>query len=828
MTDEAVVTPQQETTPTPAKTYTPKPCATCGEMFTPTKSGREKWCSAHRPDEKSQKREQKQKERKRNKAKAEADSAKWNSTVEVKKAEAIEILKGDRLIRNQRAAEACWEQAVIATRALKLPLNAHIFTHGISKTLDARSKKKAVDAPEINDVWYPGERVREHELYCMWDYACGWRTQPDGAQISFDQWKEYRRRCVTDLIWFGNTVLGKDFQPEPHGKWADELFPKLEPALMSLPEKFGQKDIAEAFYKISDVRQRCLIAARSSYKSTVSLAFLHQINLAFAGSVRCLILSATQPLARGFATNFRNTYTLRDVNNLPLMLQLWPEHAIDPDDGKALEYTSPFRQLDMLIEPTVRSLSIITEGSAGGRYDYACYEDCAEISNSSTPEMRAKTQERVDMLRELGEPHSLTNYVGTPISAGAGTEEDPGDLYSVLLRREERNKTDGGDPKLLYVVSPAWTVKEGISKKAWDTSLTEDEVDLLFPSRLTFKYLMGKLKENLATDKTAKIFRQQSLVEWTPDAEEGFRVQFGTEELRARTRLASFFDTPIRQVFMGLDRAFSLARTADFSALVVMHRQPVQGRMAMVVADCKMERWRESDIVKNAVDMMERQYRLGQPVSAFFSEQDRNWETLANAIRQECLRREIPVPYFRWKPIQPTENAKARRIKAMELPLSDGRLWFVSSSWTEQLLLQFENYTGGRSRTSAGRKDDGPDACSLVWQEVGPKYEQEVSPEDAAKRSQEAEEEANRERQRHFYSRMFSDHPYQQTYKGSDFLNDAQRQQMGLPPRNGPEPEPEPARPADPRDRIFSYSKSVQPSNVRNQLFGVRGRWRGK
>jgi len=219
-----------------------------------------------------------------------------------------------------------------------------------------------------------------------------------------------------------------------------------------------------------------------------------------------------------------------------------------------------------LIEPTLMATSVISEGQAGMRYDLAVMDDCAEISNSSTPEMRAKTQERIDMLRELGEPYSLTNYVGTPISPGMGTEDDPGDLYSVLLRREEKNRTAGEDPKLLYTICPAWTPKSGVSKKAWDPTLTEEEVDLLFPSRLTFRYLMGKLKECLATDSTAKVFRQQSLVSWVPDDESEVTVTFSETVLRSRLRPRSFFDAtalPGTPVYMAIDVAWSIAKTAD-------------------------------------------------------------------------------------------------------------------------------------------------------------------------------------------------------------------------------------------------------------------------
>jgi hypothetical protein len=675
------------------------------------------------------------------KAKKEAKASTVKSEVEIKPKEAREILMSERGIRNLRVVDICVEHAQIASRNLKIPFNRALFTMGLQGVLAGRDKKPLPEFPA--DQWHAGEKLRERDLYCLWDYAASWRVQPDGTTLDFPTWKACRRRCVTDLIWFGNTVLGKDFQPEPHGRWAEELFPKLEEALMSLPEKFGQKDIAKAFHKISDVRQRCLIAARSSFKSTVSLVFLHQINLAFGGSVRCMIISATQPLAKGFAANFRNTLTLRDPNNPTLMNQLWPEHCIGVDDGKTLEYTSPFRQLDMLIEPTVRSLSLITEGSAGGRYDYACYEDAAEISNSSTPEMRAKTQERVDLLRELGEPHSLTNYVGTPISAGSGTEEDPGDLYSVLLRREEINQKSGADPKLLYTICPAWTVKKGVNKKAWDPSLEPHEVELLFPSRLTFKYLMGTLKENLATDKTAKVFRQQSLCSWVPDEEEDQKVQFDHAEIWHRVKPLSYFEPcGITQTFLAVDRSGgSVSKYADFNAAVVGRVQTVNARQALVVVDARLEKAKDSELIRNVlIPLIEKH----NPTTIIF-EEAHHWADFEESLRRELIRRGIVVPYLRRIPIDNTPKAKMKRIARLELPLSEGRLYFNSGiPDLETCLLQLENYDPNK-KSNGYRKEDFPDSLALLADAILPRTTHEPEDPEAARERERREEEEGRE-----------------------------------------------------------------------------------
>jgi hypothetical protein len=761
-------------------------CKNCGTGFTRT-APNNTLCASCKPTPT----EYKQKSRAKEKAKEEKRLGTPKCDIEIKKKEAAEILAA-RNLRNPRVIETCIELAEVAARNLRIPFNAHLFTHGVQKTLEARDTKKTVEPPTIEDVWKPGERIREHELWAIWDYSVSWRTQPDGTQLSFDDWKAHRRRSITDVVWFGNFVLGKDFQPEPHGVWAQDLFPQLESALLSLPEKFGQKDIAKAFTSMSEVRQRCLIAARSSFKSTFSTIFTLALMLAFAGSVRILVCTATQPLAKGFARSFRSMLTLKDPNNPSLLNQLWPEHCISLDEGKSLEYTSPFRQLDALIEPTLMATSVISEGQAGMRYDLAVMDDCAEISNSSTPETRAKTQERIDMLRELGEPHSLTNYVGTPISPGTGTDDDPGDLYSVILRREEKNRASGGEPKLLYAICPAWTTKSGVSKKAWDPTLTEDEVELLFPNRLTFKYLMGKLKECLATDSTAKIYRQQSLVSWVPDDESEITVTFSEAVLRSRLRHREFFDAtalPGTPVYLSTDTAWSLSRYADFSVVCACRVQPVlvdqrenqqRTQLAMVLLDVVYGRWKESEKITNICKAIEKHNPSGWVV-----EKDRGHEELVLGVRKMCHQKNLIMPHVILRDIKNDPFSKAIKVKILEAPFVDGRFWMASASWNDATIQQFLRFDGiKKSGSTDNQKDDICDAVALSYQTWGPRAMSEViDPEEIKRKRREDDEEGARERRQHFHNAMF----------GNQYT----------PPLPKLEPVAEPQKAIDPRMRVF-------------------------
>jgi hypothetical protein len=118
---------------------------------------------------------------------------------------------------------------------------------------------------------------------------------------------------------------------------------------------------------------------------------------------------------------------------------------------------------------------------------------------------------------------------------------------------------------------------------------------------------MAKLKENLATDKSAKIFRQQSLVSWVPDEESDLLCQFDHDTLYSRVRPASYFAAPlVSRTVMSLDHAFSISKFADFSCAIIGRRQPVDGKDALVVVGSKMDRLRTDGLVKMVADLIEK------------------------------------------------------------------------------------------------------------------------------------------------------------------------------------------------------------------------------
>jgi hypothetical protein len=651
----------------------------------------------------------------------------YDSKAEPSEDEAKQILE-DRGIKTGHITEVVYELAMTASETLGLIPNRFYFANGVEYTLASYAEKQPKPLPEIVDAWYPGERIRIRDLHALWDFGMGWREQSDGSLTSFSDFRRLRRMCMTDTYEFGRQILSRDFHPEPHGRWAKELFVSKNPDL--LPEVYDQEDLKKALAGQSGIHQRLLISSRNSYKSSYNLIDLLSWVLCFGGDIRIFMISATKKLSAGFLKSFRDYWTVKNPKSPNLFNQLFPDYMIKPGEGATTSFISPMRQLD-LIQPTLTSASMGSEGLAGERSDLICAEDCAEISNSSSPEMREKTLEFFDSVLHLLEPSGFLQVVGTPFA--------PGDIYSTLLEREEIRD----EKQMLHQINPCWIVKDGINKLPYDTSLTEDEVQLLFPSRLTFKWLMGKLRDGV------KEFRQQYLCSWVPDVEEELTITFSETDLRSHTKPSGFFQTgQVIENIVVVDPGFGASRYADPSAIIAVRMMRMEQKPIAVVTDCVLERLKLSDLGAKIVESIMR----NRP-NRVLIERSGNWESLADAVREAARVRHVMLPYIYYKPTTGggVINAKAKRIKGVQPRLENGELWFVQSEiWNEPLFSQFLFFDGGPfKRSGQTRKDDGPDAVGLALEWAFPRMAGETDRTEAQREAERAAKEESNLRAMH-------------------------------------------------------------------------------
>jgi hypothetical protein len=769
MTDETKVNPQSGTgdvSPAPAPVVT-----------VPKMRGRGVDLSLLNPEElKQHKRAIDGKSRNKRADRKKAASYVYDSGTEPTKGEAKEVLE-ERGLKHPHVVETVYRLLLREAETHNIPANRFLFANGIVQTLRSYDAKAPQQLSEISPELVAAELLNRAELHALYDASIATEEA-----ITFEEFLSIRLRCKSDTFFLGKEVFKNDFA-HCHEVWRD-FFPQWNP--LTLPPNYTQKQAIDWLASQSEVKDFLLMASRRAFKSSFARLWLVSAIVTLP-DIRILIVSETRPLSKDNIEAVRGYFETTPGFETRFQ-RLFPEFCIPVGDGSVMSLEVPMRRLKL---PQSIESSSMDSTVAGRRADIILFDDpISEVSCTNEVQIQKSVNKR-DMLVKLKERGGFVITLGTPYAAQ--------DLYFVMIERSQKN----GDETFAYRVDPAFTVKPHAFHKLTPALLpTLEESDIeefLFPEGLPWKELRVDMRNN------PPFFMSQNLCLFPLEEDAELRCQFDHDELWARVRPSAFFGSPIAaQIVLSLDRAYSVSRYADMSCLCVGRLQPVQEKMALVITDVRMDRWRESDLVKNTVDLIEKHHP-----TIFVAEQDKGWETLAQSIREQCLRRGLPVPYFRWKTIIPTDRALARRVKGLELPISDGRLWFTTSftSGTEAALLQLEKFDGV-TKSNSHRKDDFPSSLSLMFAECGPRYQEEIKTEDLEKRRQEEEEEAARERRRHFYDRMF----------GESLLREGNTQaptaRQWLSGSRGETPE------------SAAPTESQAPRDPRLQIFGSKGPWR--
>jgi hypothetical protein len=289
-------------------------------------------------------------------------------------------------------------------------------------------------------------------------------------------------------------------------------------------------------------------------------------------------------------------------------------------------------------------------------------------------------------------------------------------MYCQLLKRNEEDE----DHPLLFKLDPAFTVKDHARAKAADDllSLEEADVDLLFPSRLSWKVLRAEMKEDRPN--RYRLFRSQNLVEFVPQEDDVTRVTFTEQECKARIKPASFFHgMELVEIVASLDVAYSTSKFADFSCWTVDNIYKHEGKHIFALANMRLGRWKLSELGMEVARMI----AITPGLARIVIEKNGPWESVRDEIYKACRAGGINCPYIVWRPTNfggTSMKTKTQRIKTLESPLSDGLLYFVEGiPDLEQGLEQLVSFDG--ISKSSRKKNDCPDALSLAYETFYPR-----------------------------------------------------------------------------------------------------------
>jgi hypothetical protein len=672
--------------------------------------------------------------REHRKRKRELDiSAKYNGENTPTKPEAKRLL-GQRGLKNSHVIDVVYDHLIQATAEKGISPNYFLFSNGIVHTLLSYETKKPQLLPEIAAEQAPGELLNRSELFALYDACVGW-LEPE---TTFADFLEIRQRCKRDCFYLGNEILGKDFAA-CHQTWTD-FFPKFEPT--TLPPNYSQKQAIEWLNQQSELKNFLLLASRSSFKSSWSHIWLLSLILCLP-DVRVLLVSETRPLAKDFIGVIRSYFETVSGQESRFN-KLFPEFTIPLGDGSVLSLDCPMAHLHL--PQSIESTSM-DSAVAGRRFDVGLFDDpISNMSCGNDVQIQASHNKFLALLK-LRETSGLVLVLGTPWAEN--------DLYARLIAQADQNE----DSSWTYRIDPAFTTKPEARKKLTPiflpTLLESDIESFLFPERLNWKFLRQEISNS------PSFFLSQNLCIFPRAADADLRVTFEEAVFRAHIRPIGSFDSPFAQLYLSIDRAWSVSRYADFSCVMLGKILPIENKTALAVVDVAMDRWKESDLVLAVVKMIEKY----PAIRAIIMEKDKGWEELRLAVHRAAALRGLVVPSFVVKPIDITPRAKARRAKRLEQPLSDGRLWFASAHWTDGVMEQFLKFDG-ITDSNKTRKDDAVDGVALLVDHCLPKTLEEmpaVDPDKEKEREEEAEREAQRERMRLQHAAMFgSNVPYQQ------------------------------------------------------------------
>lgn len=329
---------------------------------------------------------------------------------------------------------------------------------------------------------------------------------------------EVRRRSQLDLKWLAQYFLWDSQVASEQGtKPVEENF-FLDPQYDCFAELFVKKDPSVPVKKLSPVKTRILLWPRGGAKSSYDHIDTVQWIINYP-NIRILYLTAEAALSKGFISEIKGFFTLREDE--PTLFNLFfPEHCcLSKDMGAGNVFTTPEykKKKTGRKEPTVFASSV-GKTKAGWRFELIKADDAVSDRNSETAEQCSTISDKLFLAEKLLMPGGFyRDYVGTRYA-----EEEH---YGVLLEKYlkigndpvtgnaladietlvgtgwvlTRNKTANVD----ILIGKACQIKPEVEERLRNEGkpvnyieAREDGCILLLPKQQPYAWLMGEFTQN--------------------------------------------------------------------------------------------------------------------------------------------------------------------------------------------------------------------------------------------------------------------------------------------------------------------------------------------
>lgn len=542
-------------------------------------------------------------------------------------------------------------------------------------------------------------RVKTYNWYL--EFSAGKKIL--GEVRSYEEWLVLRDRYRKDLFSLAKDLLGfRNLEPHVHQPVCDIFVKKNFDGVYF--EGYSFDDVKEAFWRHrkANAKFMLLLDPRGFFKTSIDTADIIQW-LLNAPEARILLLTAEHKRANDLLKAVKKHFfkASEELTNFQL---IYPEYMITGIDGTSKEpLIVPVRDESISSD---HSLWVKSQSSqkTGSHADVIKRDDIVTPENARTPELREKARESADDTANLIDGHGFVETVGTRYAGG----KEP-DYYGTMLQRAREQGED-----LRYFIRACWVVRPEFSGKKL-RELTEEMVVLTFPelersNEASFKALRKKLLDN------ETMFRNQQLNEPIDDEETSmFAVTFTLDLLRANSHNADGTPRNANGTIMAGDLAATSGGQSDFSALVVGKTWPVPKirdsdpqLFGLTVYEVRFGKWNQTVTATQLVDLNIK-YSFTQPI---YIEKAAGAEALSEKFQYESMRRGGKRLNIRYVTPSNVKDAKANRIKGLEILLNEGRLKFVNGPWMDEMYSQFERFTSEKG--NRGRKDDIIDAISYL------------------------------------------------------------------------------------------------------------------
>lgn len=519
-----------------------------------------------------------------------------------------------------------------------------------------------------------------------------------------------RKLCQENLYYLSRVILGRDLEPCTC-KGLNINMDGHEGVAVSIPgrEHLGTHcRVTEFFIKkrtpiegenwidvfsgLDEIKNRLLLYPRNTYKSSIDIDDVVQFILCFS-EIRVLFLPGDRKLGKEFLDGI-NGYFVRRGNETPLEY-LFPEHFIDEKNKYEDDYTTPARKGASILQPTV-SFSSLESSLGGHHYDVMKPDDAVTRDNTLNIDSCIKVRKNFYIDRPM-----LMNY---GYCDAVGTVYDNEDLWADMQAKATAYEKKFGERTLKVLCEPAWRVKpEAQHKKEED--LEENDVVLLFPRQLPFKFLRKSLYDEPDSFATQYMLRTNKTGS----------VKITEEMIRART--LGWNQLPQKFKSYGQwDLAYSAKNGRDWTVGVHGH---IDENGRLYVIDITRDRYPTGrEIAFCIVDGIRRH---GQELVRIEDSMGARWLESDMKMYSGQLGVGLPIQYVK---VSNEKNAKEDRYRAIEVVMNSNRLYFSASISCYDAMME--------ELTTNTQKDDIRDAIALLL-DILPRVAQPVdTPDDEA------------------------------------------------------------------------------------------------